>query len=81
MTRRRLGLVIAVFLIGLICGLTASAWTAERHPQSRAAMRDLASAQMRLEHADHDFGGHRVKAIGHIDKAQDELRKALDFDK
>jgi hypothetical protein len=59
----------------------STAWTAERHPQIRAAQRDLGSAKGHLQRAAHDFGGHRVKAIGLIDQAQDELREALKFDR
>jgi hypothetical protein len=28
-----------------------------------------------------DFGGHRAKAVALIDQAQEELRKAVDFDR
>jgi uncharacterized membrane-anchored protein YhcB (DUF1043 family) len=81
MTRRRIGLVIGIFLIGLTFGIVSSAWTAERHPHIRAAQRDLASAKSHLQRAARDFGGHRARAVGLIDQAQDELRQALEFDR
>ncbi len=78
---RRISFIMVIFAAGLMLGLAASAWTAERHPEIRAAQRNLASAKSHLEAAAHDFGGHRVKAIEFIDKAQGELRDALQFDK
>ena len=79
MTRPRIGLMIGILLLGLT--LVSSAWTAERHPQIRAAQRDLSSAKYHLERAARDFGGHRAKAVVLINKAQEELRQALDFDR
>ena len=81
MTRRRVALVFLVFLLGLTFGIVSSAWTAERHPQIRAAQRDLSSAKYHLERAARDFGGHRAKAVRLISEAQEELRLALDFDR
>jgi hypothetical protein len=76
-----MGFVIGIFLLGLTSGIASSAWTAERHPEIRAAQRDLASAKMHLQRAARDFGGHRARAVAHIEQAQDELQKALDFDR
>ena len=59
----------------------STAWTAERHPQIRAAQHDLTSAKYHLQRAARDFGGHRAKAVALIDQAQDELRDALKFDR
>ncbi len=81
MTRRRVGILVAVFLLGLTFGITSSGWTAERHPQIRAAQKDLSSAKYHLQRAARDFGGHRARAVALIDQAQEELRKALDFDR
>jgi outer membrane protein TolC len=53
----------------------------ERHPQIRAAMGSLRQAREHLEHADHDFGGHRVEAIRAIDAALDQLQACLQYDK
>lgn len=54
---------------------------AERHPEIRAAIVALERAKGHLQHAAHDFGGHRVEAIAAIDRALEQLRLALDFDK
>jgi hypothetical protein len=53
----------------------------ERHPAIRAAIRSLEKAKVELQHADHDFGGHRVEAIAAIDNAIAQLRVALQYDK
>jgi hypothetical protein len=61
--------------------LAASAAHAERHPRIHAAIRSLEDAKGDLEHADHDFGGHRVEAIRAINAALEQLREALRFDR
>ena len=41
----------------------------------------LEDAKQDLIRADHDFGGHRRAAIDAIDRAQEQLRFALQFDR
>jgi hypothetical protein len=53
----------------------------ERHPQIRRAIKALEEAREHLKKADHDFGGHRVKAIEDCDKAIEQLKLALQYDK
>lgn len=53
----------------------------EHHPEIHKAMRKLKAAKEDLQKAEHDFGGHRVKAIEAIDRALEELRAALESDK
>lgn len=53
----------------------------EQHPEIAAAMMHLKEAKQSLEHAAHDFGGHRVSALKHINEALEECRQALEFDK
>jgi len=53
----------------------------EAHPEIHAAMEHLREAKNNLEHANHDFGGHRVKAIEHVNQALAECEQALNFDK
>ncbi len=80
---RRIGwpTLVALLAVGFVMGIGTTALTAERHPEIRAAQRLLAQAKGRLEHAAHDFQGHRVKAIQDIDEAQEQLRAALDVDR
>lgn len=53
----------------------------ERHPEIRRAITSLEQARYALQHADHDFGGHRADALAATDKAIVQLRLALQYDK
>ena len=53
----------------------------ERHPMIRAAIRALERAKEEMKAAAHDYGGHRVEALEACDRAIEQLRKALEFDK
>ncbi|HTC93394.1 MAG TPA: hypothetical protein VK699_08080 [Terriglobales bacterium] len=53
----------------------------ERHPSIRAAIRALEKAKSDLQHADHDFGGHREEAVEAIDNAIKQLNEALKYDR
>ena len=54
---------------------------AEPHPEIREALAALRHAKEHMEHAAHDFGGHRVEAIEATDKAIKQLELCLKFDK
>lgn len=41
----------------------------ERHPHIDEALESMRAAKRHLETADHDFDGHRVKAIEHLNAA------------
>lgn len=53
----------------------------EPHPEIEAAIRSLERAKDHLNHAAHDFGGHRVDAIAAIDGALRQLHICMDYDK
>jgi hypothetical protein len=53
----------------------------ERHPEIRDAIRALENARNHLQKGAHDFGGHRVKALEHVNQALEECRQALQYDK
>ena len=57
-----------------------SAEAYEHHPLIRRAIDALEAAKSDLQHADHDFGGHRLAAIDAIDHALEQLRIALRYD-
>lgn len=61
-------------------GLPPSVLIHEPHPAIRGAIRALEKARVELQHANHDFGGHRVSAIQQCDAAIAELRLALKYD-
>ena len=59
----------------------ATATPAEPHPEIRAAIAALRKAKEHMEHAAHDFGGHRVDALKATDEAIQQLQLCLKFDK
>lgn len=60
---------------------TTAATAAEPHPQIREAIAALRRAKQHMEHAAHDFGGHRVEALRATDEAIRQLEDCLKFDK
>ena len=53
----------------------------ERHPEIRKAIAALERAKTDLQRANHDFGGHRAEALAACDKAIEQLKLALQYDK
>jgi hypothetical protein len=54
----------------------------ERHPVVRESIEKIESARHDLvDYADRDFGGHRAKAVEHLNQALRELHMAMDYDK
>lgn len=51
------------------------------HPEIRDAIGSLRHAKEHLEHAAHDFGGHREEALHATDEAIHQLEICLKFDK
>jgi hypothetical protein len=85
---RALALAGGLFLAsaGLLPALSAPRAEAgeeqrERHPEIHRALHEMREAKKYLEKADHDFGGHRVKAIKDLDRAIHQLELALKYDK
>jgi hypothetical protein len=61
--------------------LPAAANAAEPHPEIRDAIGALRRAKEHMEHAAHDFGGHRVEAIRATDAALHQLEECLRYDR
>ena len=59
----------------------APAAAPEPHPEIREALQALRGAKAHMEHAAHDFGGHRVEALKATDEAIRQLEVCLKFDK
>jgi len=53
----------------------------EPHPEIRESIAALRRAKDHMEHAAHDFGGHRIEAIKATDEAIRQLEICLRFDK
>jgi hypothetical protein len=49
----------------------------ERHPHIDEAPESMRSARHHLESAEHDFRGHRAKAMEHLDRAIHEAEICL----
>jgi hypothetical protein len=62
-------------------GAAAPAPAPPPHPEIREAIESLRHAREHLDHAAHDFGGHRVEAIKATDEAIRQLQLCLQFDK
>lgn len=50
-------------------------------PRMQAALDKLQSARSNLEAATDDKGGHRVKALDHVNKAIDEVKRGIEYDR
>lgn len=49
----------------------------ERHPHIDEALESMRAAKHHLESAEHDFDGHRMKAIEHLDRAIHEAEVCM----
>jgi hypothetical protein len=67
-------------VIALMMAFTPTSPAFERHPEIRAALDALHNAKAHLEHAAHDFHGHRIDAIKAIDEAERQLRICMEVD-
>lgn len=77
MKKKMMGiLAVTVFMMAF----TPTSPAFERHPEIRAALEALHNAKAHLEHAAHDFHGHRVDAIRAIDEADRQLRICMEVD-
>lgn len=73
-----------MLILGLLFSSTmvfAQGGGKERHPAIRAAINALEKAKVDLQHAAHDFGGHRAEALKAVDYAIKQLHEALEYDK
>ena len=53
----------------------------EHHPEIHDALEALRRARAHIEHAAHDFGGHRVEALRATDEAIRQLQICMQYDK
>jgi hypothetical protein len=66
-------------VLGLMLTLSMPSPAFGRHPQIEGALHALHEAREHLEHASHDFGGHRVDALHAIDEADRQLRICMQY--
>ena len=72
--------VMSLFIItAFMLAFTPTSPAFERHPHIQTAIEALRSAKDDLNHAAHDFGGHRVDAIHAIDEAIHQLEVCMQY--
>jgi hypothetical protein len=79
--RRRVTTVLATICVALAAAAVSNAAQRERHPQIRKAIVALDHAKADLQNAEHDYCGHRAEALEAVNRALEQLKKALDYDK
>lgn len=72
--------MMMVAVVSACVGAFATVALAEPQPMMRKGLHKLEEARRILEGASADKGGHRVKAIFHIDQAIAEVKAGIEFD-
>jgi hypothetical protein len=75
--RNRMMSCLAVLALMLTLSLPSPAFG--HHPEIERALAALHDAKDALNHAAHDFGGHRVDALHAIDEAEHQLRICMQY--
>ncbi len=71
-------LVLSALVLGLMSWQTPSSVAGEsKHPHLHHALREMREARTELKEANHDFGGHKVKAMEALDAAIKQIDVAL----
>ena len=73
--------ISAGLLMPMTMSSTLQAEPFERHPEIHEAIHALENARDHLQHANHDFGGHRDAALHACDEAIAQLKAALEYDR
>lgn len=78
-TRRTvLNTIVPAALVGFAFPRSAKA---ADQPHMQAALDALRLAKRELEQATTDKGGHRARAIGHVNQAIDQVERGIAFDR
>jgi hypothetical protein len=73
-------LTIGVAIIAAFCFGKAMNFQ-EKHPHMKGAKVKLEEAKNQLQKAEHDYNGHRTKAVGYIDQAIKEINEGIASEK
>ncbi|MFO0596411.1 MAG: hypothetical protein U0228_13930 [Myxococcaceae bacterium] len=71
---------VLIAVVSAFVGGFATQAFAEKQPMMHKALAQLEDAKKALEAATADKGGHRVKAIEHVNLAIAEVRAGIEFD-
>jgi hypothetical protein len=86
---KRSVIVASVLAIGFVLGFGTLAFTQEKKPPAtrtglhliHAAAKALEDAEKHLQRVEHNFGGHRAKALELVKQAEGELKQAVEYAK
>ena len=70
--------IFIALVTGLLIGGAVGSWAAVHQPHMMAALDALKTAKMELENAEHNKGGHRVKALEFVHKAISQTEKGIE---
>jgi len=70
--------IVAGMLVAFVLGMCVPAFTQPDHPRIREAHRHLEQAREELQHAEHDYRGHRARAIEFVNHAIEECDRAIE---
>jgi len=77
---KRVGsLLIAILAVIFLMSCATAGRPGAHQPRLEAAFDHLKAARSELEMAEHNKGGHRVRAIELVDQAIDETKAAIEF--
>jgi hypothetical protein len=81
MKRMSLSIVVGIVLVTAVSLARAEPYRRERreHPRISKAIAALHEAIAYMEHAPHDFGGHKAAAINASREAIAQLQQALEY--
>ncbi len=71
-------IAVVILVIGLLVGAAAGGWAAIHQPHMISALEALKKAQMELEVAEHNKGGHREKALKLVHQAIEQTKKGIE---
>jgi len=70
--------IVIALIVGLLIGGAVGSWAAIHQPHMIAALDALKNAKVELEAGEHNKGGHRVKALGLVQKAIEQTKKGIE---
>lgn len=70
--------IVIALVCGLLIGVAAGSWAAINQPHMLAAFEALKKAKIELEVAEHNKGGHRVRALELVNKALEQTKKGIE---
>ena len=78
--KKLIAIVAVSMAFGVVMGAVGSSAFAEPQPAMRRALGQLQAARASLEAATPDKGGHRAKALVHVQKAIEETKRGIAAD-